>query len=719
GFVVRAVLDGPGEAYVSMTGVNRWQPDALRNATLAVRAPAGKDATGLLVLPSGKVRFRIPATSEVVLEDEFLRVKRSYLTMLLNERFAGAGHWNHLMHEATGKRDLDERRLADQRLRRSEIRDTYELLTGGRAVAENLQLRRGLLGGARAEEKIELAKLGGITIQEFDWSSYLSETKPETDPLATRIPADQHAVFFPSFNAMIRMLDSAEENGTPALQVMEERAEDAGTKAKYENQLCLRTSALARLLGPKLVNSVAFTGSDPFLREGTDVAVLFEAKDGDALETLLKANRIKNAAAVDPKATSTEREVNGVKVHFLLGAGRVVCSLQFRMGNCVVVSNSMAQIERLTTVKQSIASLDEYSFFRSRYRRGDETAFVILTDAAIRRWCGPRWRIAMSRRVRAAAALAALEAEQFQAMADGKGVGASLPNDFPQIDCGKITLSERGAVSSIYGNTRFLTPIAELELTHVTEAEAAGYKQWRDNYQRNWSRYFDPIGVQLKLSDEQIAADVTVMPLIVASEYNSFVRIAGESKITDGAGDPHPEALFQFIFAFDHNSELAKQFGLAFPSWQGIKPRTNPLRWVGQTISFSIDQDKFFEEAAKSGDGQEFVEANLHRLPMLVHIDVVNPLLAGIFMAGLRTFVENTAPGYTSWTNRKHGEVEYVRVEAGEQMDDELKDFALHYATLKGSLIIGINEDVFKRALDRHANPKKSEQKWLGDHVAG
>ncbi|MHC4451471.1 MAG: hypothetical protein ACYS0E_15270, partial [Planctomycetota bacterium] len=84
-----------------------------------------------------------------------------------------------------------------------------------------------------------------------------------------------------------------------------------------------------------------------------------------------------------------------------------------------------------------------------------------------------------------------------------------------------------------------------------------------------------------------------------------------------------------------------------------------------------------------------------------------------------RTFVENTAPGYTSWTNRKHGEVEYVRVEAGEQMDDELKDFALHYATLKGSLIIGINEDVFKRAIDRHANPKKSEQKWLGDHVAG
>ena len=64
------------------------------------------------------------------------------------------------------------------------------------------------------------------------------------------------------------------------------------------------------------------------------------------------------------------------------------------------------EIERLAAVKESIASLDEYRFFRQRYKRGDETAFVIITDGAIRRWCGPKWRISMSRRLRAAAQLA-------------------------------------------------------------------------------------------------------------------------------------------------------------------------------------------------------------------------------------------------------------------------------------------------------------------------
>ena len=34
----------------------------------------------------------------------------------------------------------------------------------------------------------------------------------------------------------------------------------------------------------------------------------------------------------------------------------------------------------------------------------------MITDATIRRWCGPEWRIGASRRTRAAAAIAELQA---------------------------------------------------------------------------------------------------------------------------------------------------------------------------------------------------------------------------------------------------------------------------------------------------------------------
>ena len=66
----------------------------------------------------------------------------------------------------------------------------------------------------------------------------------------------------------------------------------------------------------------------------------------------------------------------------------------------------------------------EYRFFRTRYPRGadGETALLILTDATIRRWCGPRWRIASSRRVRTAAALAEMQAANLAAIVAGSGL---------------------------------------------------------------------------------------------------------------------------------------------------------------------------------------------------------------------------------------------------------------------------------------------------------
>jgi Nif-specific regulatory protein len=62
--------------------------------------------------------------------------------------------------------------------------------------------------------------------------------------------------------------------------------------------------------------------------------------------------------------------------------------------------------------------LPEYRFFRNQYRLGDpnETALAFLSDATIRRWCGPQWRIADSRRTRARAVLAELQASQLDAL---------------------------------------------------------------------------------------------------------------------------------------------------------------------------------------------------------------------------------------------------------------------------------------------------------------
>jgi hypothetical protein len=301
-----------------------------------------------------------------------------------------------------------------------------------------------------------------------------------------------------------------------------------------------------------------------------------------------------------------------------------------------------------------------------------------------------------------------------------------LPNDFPAIDCGRLTLTPRGVESTLYGNPRFLMPVAEMEFTHVTEEEAAGYKRWRDGYQSNWANFFDPIGIQLKLTEERMAADVTVMPLILGTEYRQYIRMAGKSEIGATAGDPHPESLFQFVFAFDYDSEIGKSFGRTFSSWPGNQPGTNPLRWMGQSISLYVDRDPFFAEAMKAENVQKFVQENLNRFPGAISVEVQNPLVAAMFLTGLKLVVENVAPNYTKWSTRKHGETSYVRIEAGKEVDDFLdtKELALHYATLKGQIVIAFSEDLLKRAIDRNLAraekklPATPERPWLGKQIA-
>ena len=46
-------------------------------------------------------------------------------------------------------------------------------------------------------------------------------------------------------------------------------------------------------------------------------------------------------------------------------------------------------------------------------------------------------------------------------------------------------------------------------MTQATAQEAQGYERWRDGYERNWSGFFDPIGAQLRISDDRILTDLT------------------------------------------------------------------------------------------------------------------------------------------------------------------------------------------------------------------
>ncbi len=358
---------------------------------------------------------------------------------------------------------------APQRPFQGDLAATYELFSGGRAVSENLQLDRTLRGTKAAEATIDVDKIEGISVPEIDWKPLIKDLKPELDPLAASIPADQHAVFFPTFNAAVLTADEAERQGTPILHLAEPRSEDARTAERYQRQLGLSLSGLGRLLGPTVAKSVALTGSDPYFRTGTDVAVLFETPNPAILEGLLLA-QINLAAAKEPQAKPEQGQIEGLAYRGVRSPDRSVCSYVARLDGAVVVTNSLYQLGRLAAAAKkdspSIASLPEYVFFRDRYRRGDaeETALVFLSDATIRRWCGPRWRIATSRQTRDMAVLAELQAANLDRLVKKTAQAGPIYTDLATADAGELALDAKGVRSSVQGSLEFMTPIAETPL---------------------------------------------------------------------------------------------------------------------------------------------------------------------------------------------------------------------------------------------------------------
>ncbi len=206
-------------------------------------------------------------------------------------------------------------------------------------------------------------------------------------------------------------------------------------------------------------------------------------------------------------------------------------------------------------------------------------------------------------------------------------------------------MTPEGVVSSVYGTLNFMTPIAEMPLEEVTKTEADAYQAWRDGYQRNWNWAFDPIGLRISLGKQKLGADLTIMPLILVTEYHQFAEISLGAKFDPEAGDPH-QALAHFILALNHKSPLFRM-GEGFAANMG---QTISLGWIGPSISVYADDDPFWEDLAKVKSEKEieaFMSKNLGRVPVAVRIDSTNPLKLAAFLASARTFIEQTAPGLT------------------------------------------------------------------------
>jgi hypothetical protein len=589
--------------------------------------------------------------------------------------------------------------------RDNEFDRTFDLFSGNRAVSENLQLNRAFVVNSTGEQ-VAIDTLEGITVAAMDWKAKLVGKNPQLDPLASLIPEDQHALFFPTFQAMTDFIDQLDAQATPILQTIEPHGEDAQTRARYQKQLCLEVSEIARLFGPQMIDSVAMTGGDPYLRIGSDVMILFAAKNVEAVKTFISA---KHALAAAKGAATVSAIADGLDYAGVVSDDRAVCSYVAVVDQVVVVTNSLKQLEAIQRAKtgKNLAELDEYRFFRDRYAKGDqdELAFLVMSDAAIRRWCSPRWRIADSRRTRALAVLSEIQVRHLSDIATGAAPTAIDTAKLPLEGLGEIAWSVGGVHSSVFNTVGFMTPINELDLKTVSKEEAEAYKRFRDNYQNRWGGWFDPIAVRFSKRPTGLAVDGTIMPLILGTEYSDFTEIIGGAQLTDQSGDRHSGTLFHLICAIDRDSRQMRQ-ATTFAGGMGLQ--ADPLSWLGNSWEFYAEDDPVWKELGGELTNNQSLEKNLPRLPIALRAAVAEPLKLAIFLTALRGFADQSAPGLTKWDTLDHNGQPYVRIgAAGAGLGD---NFALYYAVTPTSFVLSVNEALIKRVLDRQKQPLTPEQ---------
>lgn len=715
---------------------------AVRDA--AGREVIGREVTGSLYVPktdsSGMVhlRFVIEASKAQKEGDEFYQAKEAHYEALLDRDMPGGAWFRHQLRLARIARGDDPDAWGNRGMggmgmggmggggmamgggwlggmglgNTGNLSETLDLFIGGRALRENLQLDSDLWVADEddEEEMVEVSKIKGITVAEIDWKPLVADAKPTLDPLAKCVPADQYAVFFPTVSAALALADEIAERGAPLGRFAAGRSEDEAVQRRYERQLCLPLSAVAGLLGPDVVDSAALTSSDPYayFSTGADVAILLESKQPAALKTLLLEQAVRSATK-EKFTIPVAGETGGLAWSGFISPNRRVSCYIAALASAVVVTNSPAQLERLIQVEQghspSTASLDEYKFFRNRYPRGeaDETAFAFLSDAAIRRWCGPAWRIAASRRLRDAAVMSEVQARYFEDLVNGKAKDGPIRADKSLAGVGGLRMTARGVHSWTQNTLEFQTPIAELPFERVSKAEAEAYENWRDGYQENWRWAFDPIAVRFTVKESQLATDLSVMPLIWGTRYRWMIDMVRDVEIDPADADPH-DAIVHYVWGINRNARHAG-------GWADLAAgavSVDPFDWLGQWFSMYVDDDA--EYWKKLADKIERGETDLSavamdRAPLAFYIDVRDALKLTAFMTGMKVLIEQVAPGATSWQSFEHQGEPYVEIGPSDRTRGELPPGVgpprMYYSFSSDGLILAWNQDVMKRAIDR------------------
>jgi hypothetical protein len=624
-------------------------------------------------------------------------------------------------------------------------RELFEMTTGAAAITESLQRRRMLATNPRSEgeRKVEIAKVPGIDIAEHPWQQMIGDQKPSIEPLARFVPQDNYYLHFKNVRALLELGDLLDQWGTSLVHAYEVNSRDLDLRHRYEKQLCLKSTPLGRLLGPTVIQSLAVTGNDLYLREGSDVTILFQARNRElllnALEPFLNEARQESGNQLH----EGKETYQGVPVESFVTPLREVSLYRASVDDVVIYANSKAALQRVLDARQgrskALADALDFQYMRTVFRLDDpqESGFLFLSDAFIRQLVGPASKIKEKRRLEALTSLAMVTNgvlftawETAKLPADQKGLlhASGLKTEELYAPGGKDVAWDAGqrvAVSDVYNTQRFATPLIELPIDRVTQAEAQGYERFRAEYLGLWRQYFDPIGMRLSLTDARVRVETYILPLIQSSAYNRLRQEVGGGTTTLDPASISPKTLVSLKTHINPQGTRRELLRLA-----SILNGRVSLDFLGDWFLVQLDDSPIYAKLAELylrdedllDDPRQAFDL-LAQLPLTVGVEVRQPLPLALFLGVVRSSVLAALPQGITWEpmDPAYKGVAIVRIQAdpeavglpvgnGQAKNKKPATLALYYAVIDGAFYLSLSEDSIKRRIDRSVARREGKE---------
>jgi hypothetical protein len=403
-------------------------------------------------------------------------------------------------------------------------------------------------------ESLPVAELAGPDIKSHPWKKLLAGRTPDVDPLARCVP---HDFYFVSFRSLSKLLDAARVGDLWGRHLFTQATREAWTQPVIERaqrQLAISATRLPPAFLDSAVAEVAITGSDLFVREGSDLTLLFRVKQPGLFRVTMDGFLVQSEKD-RPDARRQTGEYLGVEYVHLTTPDRAVHvfaadptpELHVRSNSRVAFERVLAAIQGKAADGSTVRRLGdtrEFAYIRTLMPRGaaEEDGFVYLSDPFIRNLVGPKLKIIERRRVQCANHLQMIAHAALLFRTEHGRAPKSLeelveagccPAGFnEELNCphgGCYALAEDGmsGVCTCHGHAHDLTPCAEIDLDEVSGEEADAYAEFLDNYAHYWRSYFDPIALRLQITPERYRLETIVLPLIDNSIYSALAKVLG------------------------------------------------------------------------------------------------------------------------------------------------------------------------------------------------